>query len=199
MGKEKHLKKVEELFKKSPVVSYSSIQRIIRDKKETKYAKLLVSNLVRKGKIKKLTKGFYTAHDNVQLSIFCFKPAYFGLQDALSFHNMWEQETIPVILTTRKVRRGIREILGTNVLIRKIEKKYFFGFDYVQQGDFYIPYSDIEKTLIDMIYFHEKIDEEAIKNIAKSIDKKKLDSYLRKYPLSIRKKVLNKIYKKKPI
>ena len=36
MGKEKHLKKIESLFEKSPVVSYASIERIIGERKDKK-------------------------------------------------------------------------------------------------------------------------------------------------------------------
>jgi len=193
MGKEKHLRKIEELFEKSPVVSYSSIERIINDRRKTEYAKQLVRNLILKGKIKKLAKGFYTIHDNPQLSIFCFKPSYFGLQDALSFHNLWEQETIPIVITTRKIRQGLRSILGVNVLVRRINKRYFFGFEYLPQDEGYVPYSDIEKTFIDMVYFKERLSDEAIKNITEKIDGKKLNSYLKKYPKNIRKRVLNQL------
>ena len=193
MGKEKHIKKIEELFKKSPVVSYSSIERIIRDKKKSQYTKQLIRNLVLKGKIKRLAKGFYSLKENPQLSVFCFKPAYFGLQDALSFHNLWEQETIPVIITTRRIRSGIRKVLGMNVLIRRIQKRYLFGFDYFVQGDNYFPYSDIEKTFIDMVYFKENLNEETVKNIIRKIDKKKLNSYLKNYPERTRKMVLGYI------
>lgn len=56
-----------------------------------------------------------------------------GLQDALSIHNLWEQETIPIIIITRKIRQGIRKVLDLNVLIRRIDKKYFFGFDYIKK------------------------------------------------------------------
>jgi len=141
MGKQKYLKKVDELFKKSLIVKYSSIKRILKNRE---YAKQLVRNMILKGKIKKLTKGCYSLYDDPQLLVFCFKPAYLGLQDALSFHNLWEQETIPVIITSRKIRPGIRSVNGTNVLIRRLNKNYMFGFDYVKQGEIYFPYSDIE-------------------------------------------------------
>ncbi len=191
MGKEKYLKKIESLFKKSPVVNANSISRIIRSKKQVKqYNKQLIRNLILKGKIKRLSKGYYTLHDDPSLAVFCFSPAYLGLQDALSFHNLWEQETVPVIITTRKVRPGLRKILGTNVLIRRLNKKYFFGFEYYIYGKFYIPYSNIEKSFIDMIYFRERLSDETIKEITKKINKRKLNSYLKVYPKRIRKKVL---------
>lgn len=191
MGKEKYLREIESLFEKSPVVSYSSINRIIQNKKRVKqYTKLLVRNLILKGKIKRLAKGYYSLKNEPSLLVYCIKPSYLGLQNALSFYNLWEQETIPVIITSKKVRNGIRKIDNGNILIRRIDKKYLFGFDYVKEGDIYLPYSDIEKTFIDMIYFKERMDEKTIKNMVEKFDKKKLNSYLKKYPDNFRKKVL---------
>ncbi len=186
MGKEKYLKKINELFARSPVIESLSIQKYIKNKQ---YSKLFIHNLLKKGRIKRITKGFYTIHDVPQLAVFCFKPAYFGLQDALSHHDLWEQETIPVILAARKTRTGIRSILGSNVLIRRIDKKFLFGYEYVKQGDFYFPYSDVEKTLIDMIYFKESLSTKTLKKIVRVIDKKKLDKYLASYTKKFRLKV----------
>lgn len=190
MGKEKYQKKIEYLFEKSPIVSFSSVQRIIKDKKNVKqYSKQLVRNLILKGKLNKLTKGFYTKHDDPSLCVLCFD-GYLGLQDSLSLHNLWEQETIPVVITAKRVRQGIRKILASNVLIRRIDRNYFFGFDYIKYGNFYLPVSDIEKTLIDFVYFNERLDKEILKNIKKSINNKKTNTYLKKYPKKFREKVL---------
>ena len=124
MGKEKYQKEIAELFKNSPVVSFSSIARIVKKTKNTgQYQKQLIRNLVLKGKIKKLAKGYYTLYDDPSLIVFCFKPSYLGLQNSLSFHNLWEQETIPVILTASKIRQGVREVMGVNVLLRRMKKK----------------------------------------------------------------------------
>lgn len=192
MGKEKYQKIIENLFKKSPVVNAKSIERIIKNKKIIKqYTKQFIRNLIIKGKIKKLTKGYYTKHDDISLAVFCFKPAYLGLQDALSFHNLWEQETIPIVISARKIRPGIRKVFGSNLLVKRINKKYLFGFDYYNQGNVYLPYSDIEKTFIDMIYFREKLNKETIKNIKKRMNQKKLNLYLKSYPKVFRKKILN--------
>ncbi len=188
MGKEKYLRVIKDLFMKSPVVDANSIGRIVKSKKKVKqYDKQLIRNLISKDQIKRLTKGFYTMHEDPSLAVFCVKPAYLGLQDALSIHNLWEQETIPIIITSRRVRQGIRKILGANVLIRRISKKYLFGFEYIKQGDFYYPVSDIEKTFIDMIYFKQKISEDLLKNFKKSVNEKKLRGYLKVYPEGVRK------------
>ncbi len=191
MGKEKYLRQVEELFSKSPIVSGASIARIVRHKKGTKhYVKQLIRHLTRKGRIKRLAKGYYTTHDEASLAVFCFQPAYLGLQDALSFHNLWEQETIPVIITMRKVRQGIRRVLGVNALIRRISKEYFFGVEYHRQDNAALPYSDVEKTFIDMLYFKENLNENAIAAFRKKVDLKKLKLYLKSYPMKIRIRAL---------
>ena len=190
MGKKKYLDKIQELLRKSPVVDADSIIRIVRSGKNVKqYHKQLIRNLVIGGKIKRLAKGCYTAHEDTSLAVFCFKPAYLGLQDALSIHNLWEQETIPVIITVRKVRNDIRSISGANALIRRIDKKYFFGYAYIKQGDFYFPVSDVEKTFIDMVYYNENISNELVASIKKRIDRKKLKSYLKRYPGMILKRI----------
>ncbi len=190
MGKKKYSDEIKALFGKSPVVDADSITRIVRSGKNVRqYHKQLIRNLVIGGKIKRLAKGCYTAHEDTSLAVFCFKPAYLGLQDALSIHNLWEQETIPVIITARKVRNGIRSISGANILIRRIDKKYFFGYDYMKQGDFYFPVSDVEKTFIDMVYYNENISNELAASIKKRIDRKKLKSYLKRYPRMILKRI----------
>ena len=183
MGKEKYMKEIESLFEKSPVVNYSSIVRLVKSKnKANGYPKRMVNYLISRRKIKQLTRGYYTKQDNVSLIVFCFQPSYLGLQDALSHHNIWEQETIPIIITNKKARQGIRNVLGKNVLVRKIQKKYLFGIEYSLQDKVAMPYSDIEKTFIDMVYFKEKMDSDVIQEFKKRIDKNKLKRYLKIYP-----------------
>ena len=188
MGKIKYIDKIREFFKESPVVSINSLKKFI-NKKNKDYIYLVINNLLKKREIKKITRGFYTIHEDPSLTVFCFKPAYLGLQDALSFHNLWEQETNPIIITVKKVRQGVRKVFENNIVIRRISSKYFFGFEYVKYGDFYFPYSDIEKTFIDLAYFRQNIDKEVLKNFKKRINKKKLKGYLKKYPKRFRKKV----------
>lgn len=189
MGKQIYLEKIEALFEKSPVVDFKSLERIIGKAKNSNYAKLLVHNLLKRGKIKKIGKGIYTKHNEISLVVFSFKPAYIGLQSALSHYGLWEQETIPVIITAKKVRRGMRSLMGRNILLRNINKKYFFGFEYLEEGNFFLPYSDLEKTFIDIVVFNQKINEEVLKKIRKKINKQKLMNYLKRYPLNIRERV----------
>lgn len=196
MGKEKYRKDILALFAKSPVVHISSIARIITAKKHVKqYVKRSVHYLIQQGKIQQLTKGWYTTRDDITLAVFCFQPAYFGLQDALSFHRLWEQETIPLIITTKKVRPGIRTVLGKNVLLRRLEQRYFFGIVYDHQHDAAVPYSDLEKTFIDFFYFRESLRDDVLSFFLKKLNRKKLNIYLNRYPKKFRERVFSSLTK----
>jgi len=193
MGKQIYLEKIKSLFDKSLVFDFNSIERIVDKTKEASYAKLVVYNLLKSGKIFKVRKGVYTKHSESYLAVFAFNPAYLGLQSALSFQGVSEQETIPVILTIKKVRRGIRNAIGSNILFSNIDKANFFGFDLQKEGSFYLPYSDIEKTIIDMIVFNQKISKDTIKKIKRKINKKRLEAYLGKYDQNIKRRALEKL------
>ncbi|MEM3402260.1 MAG: hypothetical protein QW179_03025 [Candidatus Hadarchaeales archaeon] len=182
----RHVEKVREFFNRSPVVNFQSVATLVGDRR---YAYVLMNHLVKRGEVKRLAKGYYTVHDDPSLLVFSLKPAYIGLQDAMSFHNLWEQETLPVIVTSRMVRPGIRSVMGHNVLVRRISKRYFFGYDYYQHGEFLLPVSDVEKTLIDMIYFRE-MKKDMVKLFRKKVHREKLEKYLEKYGEKFRKKVI---------
>ena len=48
MGKKKYLNKIRDLFEKSPVVTFDSIKRIVKDKKNVKqYTKQIIRNLIK--------------------------------------------------------------------------------------------------------------------------------------------------------
>lgn len=186
MGKIKYLSEVMEFFKKTPVVATRDIKLYLRQKG---YSYLLLFNLVKQGKIKRVTKGVFTIHDDPLISVFCFRPAYLGLQEALSIHNLWEQETNVVIITTKKVRIGVRKILGSNVVIHRIKPKYLFGFAPVKCEEFFVPVSDIEKTLIDFVYFKEPLSKNVISEIKRNANVGKLKKYLKPYPRWVHEKI----------
>lgn len=190
MGKIVHLNKLRGLLNSTPVFRAKDAEVVVKNKG---YSYLLLHNLAKRGEIKRITKGWYSFQDDPIVSVFCFKPAYIGLQEALSLHGLWEQETNVVIVTTRKVRTGVREILDSNVILRRIEQRYFFGFDYLKYENFFIPVSDIEKTLIDLIYFKEIIGKDVLREIKKRANKEKLKEYLVPFPSRFRKKVCNMI------
>ncbi|MEA1904692.1 MAG: hypothetical protein U9M97_02280 [Candidatus Hadarchaeota archaeon] len=179
-------KKVREFLKSTPVANLQSISTLVGNKN---YAYVVMNHLLKRGEIKRITRGYYTIHDDPSLLVYCLKPAYVGLQDAMSFHNLWEQETLPVIITSRRVRCGIRKVMEHNVLVRRISREYLFGYEHHRHGDFSLPVSDVEKTFIDMVYFGE-IEKSLVRGFEARIDRERLGEYLRRYPINFRNKVL---------
>ncbi len=189
MGKMKHLPSIIELFKTSPVVAVRDIAMLTGSRQ---YAYLLLHSLEKRGVIKRLVKGYYTIHDDPTLTVFCYRPAYIGLQDALSIHNLWTQETTVIIVTTRNIR-GDRTVMGSKVAIHKLSPKYYFGYKYVKYGEIYIPVSDLEKTMIDLAYYRQPIHKETIKEAKKNINKHKLQQYLKNYNKKVQKRIIEKL------
>ncbi|MEM5870187.1 MAG: hypothetical protein QXR09_03430, partial [Candidatus Aenigmatarchaeota archaeon] len=147
-----------------------------------------------KDEIKRVVKGWYSLYDDPIISVFCFRPAYIGLQEALSIHNLWEQETNVVIVSTRKIRTGVRKVFNSNVILHRIDEKYFFGYDYINYEKFFVPVSDIEKTLIDLVYFNEIPSKDVLVEIKKKLNKDKLNTYLKKFQPKFRERVINLIF-----
>ena len=173
----KQTDKIQEYAKRTPVFGVKSVIKLAGSRE---YAYVLLNRLVRSGEASRITRGYYTVHKDPSLIVYCLKPAYLGLQDAMSFHNLWEQETAPIILTARKARPGARKVLGSNVIIRRISPKHFFGYEHIRQGDLLLPVSDIEKTFIDMVYFRE-IRKDMLPAFKERIEREKLAGYIKKY------------------
>lgn len=153
------------------------------------YYKIVIQNLLKSGRIFKITRGSYTFHEEAQYVGYAFKPFYYGLEDALSLRGIWEQETNPVVITPRKVRNGIRQFEGRNYLIRRIERAMFFGFTYIRYGDFYIPVSDIEKIFIDLLYFNVRVPADVFMALKRAIDDAKLKDYTDRCPVYLKNRL----------
>ncbi len=181
MGKIIHSRKLREFFSSTPVFTARDVKIAVGGG----YSRLLLHNLTRSGEIKRLVRGYYTVLDDPIVSVFCFRPAYLGLYTALSMHNLWEQETNINIITSRNVRVGTRIILGTNVNVYRSDNERMFGFDMLEYGDIYLPVSDVEKTLLDLLYFGMELDRATLKTARLHVDKKKLLSYSSHFDSSI--------------
>lgn len=190
----KYIQDLRKHFKNAVVFSKSDIKIFLKSKKiSVKYLELMIHNLLAKHEIKRISRGIYTFRDEIQVVGFAFRPFYYGLQDALSLRNLWEQETNPVVITPRKVRKGLRTFEGRNYLVKTINRRMFFGFEMIKYGDFWIPVSDIEKTLIDFVYFREPLGEDVLGEIKKKIDKNRLKNYLKRSPRWVRERIYSQI------
>lgn len=178
-------------FKDRLAFSLRDCRVFLKQKKISRaYTHFLIHYLLKKGTINRIAKGVYSFSDDPIVSGFAFSPFYYGLQEALSLHGLWEQETNPVIITTRKIRPGLRKFLESNILVRRIDKKMFFGFQMINHFGKWVPVSDIEKTLIDFFYFRENIPSETLSELRNGINRKKMLKYLARVKPNLRKKML---------
>lgn len=191
MGRIVYIDKLREFFKETPVFRARDVEVLTGSRG---YTHLILHKLSEKGEVKRVVKGWYSLHDDPVVAVFCFKPAYIGLQEALSLHNLWEQETNVVIVSTRRIRTGVRKILDSNVVVHRISGEYFFGFEYLKYGEFFVPVSDVEKTLIDLAYFNETPSEEVLNEIRRRIDPRRLKFYLKNFKPKMRQRVLKLIH-----
>ena len=110
---------------------------------------------------------------------------YFGLETALKFNNLThEYFTITYVISDKLKRRKEMDILSYKVKFIAIKEELTkFG---IIKGN--IPYSDIEKTVLDKIYLglYRGLDKFTIKNSIidyfDECNKKKLIKYAKHYP-----------------
>jgi len=166
-------------FRDKYIFSTNDVKRFLAYRKaNNNYYKIFLYNLIKENKIHKIRYGYYSFNDDIMITGLSYRPFYYGLENALSLLNLWEQETNPVIITPLHVRTGIMNFDGRNYIVRKISREMFFGYHYIKYFNFYIPVSDLEKTLIDLIYYNEKIPDCLFNNIKKKANKNILKNYI---------------------
>ena len=179
MGKKVHIDEVRRFIGSTPVFRSRDVELLVG---ERRYALLLLHNLAKRGEVHRVARGWYSAAEDPVVSVCALAPAYLGLQDALSARGLWEQETNTVVVTAGKAKPGQRQVFGSRVIVHRIDPRYFFGYDYLPYGAFLVPVSDLEKTLVDLVYFRESPGPDVMRSLARAADRKTLDRYLGRYP-----------------
>jgi hypothetical protein len=192
----KYIRYVRERFSKPdfPAFSISDLKLFLKSKHiSNDYLHLMVHNLMYNKELKRITGGIYTFHNDAIVVGFAFKPFYYGLENALSMRGLSDQGANYTVMTSRNVRAGIRNFQGRNYRIQKIKKEFMFGYGLINYGNFWVPVSDVEKTVIDMIYFDDHIRKELWPSILSSLNLKGLKEYLKAYKPAFRDKVMENI------
>lgn len=183
-------------FNDKYIFSANDVKRFLSHKGANKnYYKIFLYNLSKSNKIKRIRYNYYSMHDDIMITGYSYYPFYYGLENALSLLKLWEQETNPVIITPLHVRTGLMQFDGRNYIVRKISREMFFGYGYVKYFDFYIPVSDMEKTLIDFIYYNEKIPDDIFNYLRENANKKILKSYISRINIKETKDKILKVLK----
>lgn len=184
-----YTKQVQKAFSSQPSFTIADVRRLF-PKASHPYISLMLHNLENRGEIHRISRGAYSYSEDSVVAGFAFRPFYLGLQDAMSIHGIWEQETNPVVVTPRKVRGGLRKYAGGNYVVRRISRKLFFGYETMKYSGFFVPVSTIEKTLIDLVHYRQFIPPDALIEFRKRVKKKELRELLKKCPKGLGKRVL---------
>ncbi|MBI3587571.1 hypothetical protein HY995_04955 [Candidatus Micrarchaeota archaeon] len=196
----KYSKDFKAHFSSKPAFSARDASMFLQSKGASAgYARLFLHNMAKRGELHAIARGAYTLNEEVESVGMAYSPYYYGLQEALAIHGLWEQETNPIVITPRTVRSGVRQFMGRNYLVRRIGRKMFFGFETRSYGDFWINVSDVEKTLLDFAHFREPLSKEVLAEFKRRIDQKKLSAYLKRVPKASRlmaERLLGKLKKK---
>jgi predicted transcriptional regulator of viral defense system len=194
----KYKKAFGEFFSKFPLFNFNDARLfLIKNGASEIYTRKFLSLMIKSGMIYRLTKGKYTMHRNSDIIGFAFQPFYYGLGSALNYHDVTEQQYNTTIITPRNIRSGTRVIFGLNSVIYHIPKELFFGYDRIKTSNFYVYISDMEKTLVDMVYFRLVPEDYVYENIAKKIDPSRLKEYLKNYKDPVKEEVYRILQKYK--
>ncbi|MCL4365039.1 MAG: hypothetical protein M1569_01710 [Candidatus Marsarchaeota archaeon] len=181
-----------------PVFTLTDIRIFLsNDGVSQRYLKIMLNNLIKKKEIIRIAKGVYTFHKDAAVVGFAFRPFYYGLEDALSYRNLWTQNANPTVLTTKNVREGTRKFVESNYTVKRVAPELFFGFDFIKYYEMWLPVSDPEKTLIDLVYYHHGIRDDALEKLSGSLDLQKLEGYLKAYSDNFKRKI-HKIISTRP-
>lgn len=189
----KYINYVRERFSKDdfPAFSVADVKSALKNRSVSdQYVRLMLHNLKSKGVIKPITRGIYTFQDDIAVVGFAFQPFYYGLECALSIRGISEQGTNVAVMTPRNVRAGMRAFEGRNYRIKRVDNELMFGFDLIRYGKFWVPVSDVEKTVIDMLYFKDHIRDELWSALASRIELDRLKEYLKRYDYTFSKNAL---------
>jgi predicted transcriptional regulator of viral defense system len=163
--------------------SLNEVIKITKQKKEV--IKSVISRLINQNKIYKIKKGFYSINkiENKFILNKVFNNTYIGLNSALEYYETTTQRYNNLDLISKNVLND-QKINSFKINFHKINEKLFFGYERKEINNQDVFISNIEKTIIDCVYFSSKIYLSEInlfvKKMKTKIDLEILKTYLEK-------------------
>jgi predicted transcriptional regulator of viral defense system len=165
----------------------------IRDieKIDPSFHKQRLSEWQEKGYIIKIRRGFYIFSDlqiNEQVMFLIantiYQPSYISLEMAFSWYNLIPEGVYTITSVTSRKTNSFEMNMG-NFIYKHIKSELMFGYELQEYNNHYYLMAEIEKAVLDYLYFNSHInDEEDFKGLRFNIFefKAKVDiEKLRKY------------------
>lgn len=143
------------------------------------YAKKILHELFKSGKISRVERGKYTVFDDaLTVATHLTEPCYVSMWSALSIQKLTTQVPFSVeIVTTRQ--RFNRKIMFNNtpIIFYTVRSEMMYGYEnIIWKEHVRIPVAKPEKIIIDALYFRT-IAAEELSEIIATLNKKLLRSY----------------------
>ncbi|MEW5759026.1 MAG: hypothetical protein AB1755_06140 [Candidatus Omnitrophota bacterium] len=201
---EKRLRDIEDIIAASgKIVTACDIYKVL-DKKYSKFViKKLVYELKVKGWFVPLKRGLYfisdiSSRDFVNISPIIIaaafdKDSYVSLDSALSYYGLFEQMLRSVSSVTK--HRSRKYVFQDNTYrYLKINKKLYFGFTTENIEGCYVKVAELEKVILDYLYFKNgtyAIDLllEKLQKAKEKINFQKFIDYAKKFPEATKRKL----------
>lgn len=163
-----------------------------------------ISLWAKKGYIERIRRGLYVFSDRKdealleEMSFLIYEPSYISLEFALSHYGFIPEMVYSITAVTPKTTRKFSNRFG-NFIYRKISPSLFFGYQVMETKNGKYLLAEPEKALLDYFYLNSKninskedieglrLNCEIVKN---TIDRKKLEFYLKKFDSKKMQKIL---------
>jgi predicted transcriptional regulator of viral defense system len=201
---EKRIKDLEDIIASSGrIVTSDDIHKAIGSKYTRPVLKKKIYDLKEKGWLIPLRRGLYFVSDISSRGFVNISPAvianafdrdsYVSLDSALSYYGLFEQmlRTVSSVTKSKSKKCAFQDNIYRYL---KINKHLYFGFKTQNLEGYYVKIAELEKVILDYLYFRNdtySVDLllEKLQKAKAKIDLKKLFIYARKFPETTKRKL----------
>ena len=170
-------------FKDFIVFSIKDIEKV-----DLSFHKQRLSEWQKKGYVKKIRQGFYIFSDlqiNEKILFIIanriYEPSYISLEMALSIYGIIPEAVYGITSVTSQNTKSIKTPIG-NFSYRHIQPEFMIGYELREYGGHYYQIAEIEKAVLDYLYFNSKIiDKESFEGMRFNISELKEKLNLEKF------------------
>ncbi len=169
-------------LKDFPVFSIKDIEKV-----DLSFHKQRLSEWQKKDYVKKIRQGFYIFSD-LQINekiLFTianriYEPSYISLEMALSIYGIIPEAVYGITSVTSQKTKNLKSPVG-EFIFRHIQPDFMFGYELREHAGHYYQIAEIEKAVLDYLYFNSKINDN------ESFEGMRFNTYLLKEKLNIEK------------
>lgn len=146
------------------------------------YARLFLHRCFKKKQIGRVERGLYyltERFNEYEIASHVLNPSYVSMVSALAFYGLTTQIPRVVYVVSTERHKPLKNVVGFDIVFKKIKKEAFFGFHKESEGNVFI--ADAEKAIVDIFYFNDinDLDEYALEKPSR-VDVNKLAYYAEK-------------------